>query len=221
MRHWHYTALVGAVAALAVAALFALDLFAGKPKDGNRDDNYVAEKGSAKGSDVVLTSRSESAAKLPITKVVLFNSGVGYFERQGEVEGDARVDLAFNVQDVNDILKSMVVQDMNGGKVSAISFDSLEPLDKTLRSFSIDLSKNPSFAQILDQARGERVEVVLQQSNTTHPAPSTAPSSASNCKSNRWGKKARSMSRCSICGAAKAFAASGFPMFSGYASSIP
>jgi hypothetical protein len=169
MRRWHFTAALGVLSTLALAGLFAVDLFAEKPKDSKNDDKPVAEKGSAKGSDVHLTARSESAAKLPITKVVLFNSGVGYFERQGEVDGDVRIDLAFNIQDVNDILKSMVVQDLNGGHVSAVSFDSQEPLDKTLRSFSIDLSKNPSFAQILDQARGERVEAVLQQSNTTQP----------------------------------------------------
>ncbi|MEO2091655.1 MAG: DUF4139 domain-containing protein, partial [Gemmataceae bacterium] len=32
---------------------------------------------------------------LPVSQVVLFNSGVGYFARSGEVENEARVDLAF------------------------------------------------------------------------------------------------------------------------------
>ena len=35
------------------------------------------------------------AVRLPLTQVVMFNSGVGYFARSGEVEGDARVDLTF------------------------------------------------------------------------------------------------------------------------------
>src|SRR5262245_9117906 len=65
----------------------------------------------------VLTPRSESApdevvrgrvdgvgelkpaVSLPISKVILFNSGVGHFTRSGEVEGDARVDLTFPEQD--------------------------------------------------------------------------------------------------------------------------
>src|SRR5438105_7346609 len=169
MRHWLYTAVLGGAAALAIGGLFAIDLFADKPS-GN-SDKPVAEKNDKadKGSDLVKAARSESASKLPVTKVVLFNSGVGYFERKGEIEGDVRVDLSFPVQDINDMLKSMVVQDLNGGQVSAISFESQSPVDKTLRSFAVDLSKNPSFGQILDQARGERVEVVLQQSNTTQP----------------------------------------------------
>src|ERR1051326_603890 len=175
MRHWLYTALLGGAAALAIGCLFAVDLFADNNKSSDKKDKdqpvaektEKAEKGS---SDVALGSRSESASKLPVTKVVLFNSGVGYFERQGDIDGDVRIDLSFPVQDINDMLKSMVVQDLSGkGQVSAISFESQAPVDKTLRSFAIDLSKNPSFGQIMDQARGERFEVVLQQSNTTQP----------------------------------------------------
>src|SRR4029453_2778102 len=34
--------------------------------------------------------------------------------------------------------------------------------DKALKSFAIDLSGNPGFGQLLNQARGEQVEVTLQ-----------------------------------------------------------
>ena len=78
-------------------------------------------------------------------------------------ELDAAVDLSFPVQDVNDMLKSLVLQDMGGGQISAVSFDSQAPIEKTLRSFAVDLSANPTLASILDQARGEKIEVVLQQ----------------------------------------------------------
>src|SRR6516225_3536328 len=106
---------------------------------------------------------------LPVAQVVLYSSGVGYFQREGEVEGSQRIDLSFPVQDINDLLKSMVLQDLGGGHISAVSYDSQAPIDKTLRSFAIDLTSNPGFGQILNQARGEKVEVVLQQSNATQP----------------------------------------------------
>jgi hypothetical protein len=99
---------------------------------------------------------------LPLAQVILFSSGVGYFQREGEIDGNARVDLAFPVSDVNDLLKSLVLQDSGKGKVTAISYDSLEPVDKTLRSFALDLTSNPTFGQILNQARGEKVELTLQ-----------------------------------------------------------
>ena len=67
------------------------------------------------------------AEALPVSRVVLFSSGVGHFLRQGQVEGDARVDLAFPVGDVNDLLKSMVLLDRDGGQVRAVSYDSSAP----------------------------------------------------------------------------------------------
>jgi hypothetical protein len=112
------------------------------------------------------TSRS---VRLPIGQVVLFSSGVGYFQREGQVEGDARIDLSFPVSDINDLLKSMVLRDLNGGHISTVSYDSNAPVERTLKSFAINLTNNPSFGALLNQARGEKVEVVLQQTNATQP----------------------------------------------------
>jgi hypothetical protein len=109
------------------------------------------------------------AVRLPIGQVVLFSSGVGYFQREGSVEGTARIDLSFPVTDINDLLKSMVLRDLDGGHVAAVSYDSNAPVERTLKSFAVNLTANPSFGQILNQARGEKVEVALQQGNTAQP----------------------------------------------------
>ena len=109
------------------------------------------------------------AVSLPMTRVVLFNSGVGYFSRSGEVEGDARVDLAFQDPDVNDLLKSMVLEDFGNGRIAAVSYDSREPISRTLSSFAINLNNNPTFGGILAQARGERIEVTTQPNAANQP----------------------------------------------------
>ena len=109
------------------------------------------------------------ATTLPLTRVVLFNSGVGYFSRSGEVEGDARVDLTFPEADVNDLLKSMVLEDFNGGRVSAVNYDSREPIARTLSSFAINLNGNPTFAGIVSQMRGERIEVAVSATAANQP----------------------------------------------------
>src|SRR5438477_8623618 len=109
------------------------------------------------------------AVSLPVTRVVLFNSGVGYFSRSGEVTDDARVDLTFPEQDVNDLLKSMVLEDFNGGRVAAVSYDSREPITRTLASFAVNLNGNPTFAGIASQMRGERVEVVISPGAANQP----------------------------------------------------
>jgi hypothetical protein len=109
------------------------------------------------------------SASLPVSEVILYSSGVGYFQRSGKVEGDARVDLSFPAQDINDLLKSLVVRDLGGGRVTAVAYDSHDPVEKTLQSFALNLNGNPSFAALLEQARGEKVEVTLQQSAASQP----------------------------------------------------
>jgi hypothetical protein len=111
---------------------------------------------------VAFKETKTSAPQLPLTRVVLFTSGVGFFQREGVVEGNARIDLAFNVRDVNDLLKSLVLQDEGGGQISAVSYDSHDPVDKTLKSFALDLTGNPGFGQLLGQARGEMIDVEWQ-----------------------------------------------------------
>jgi hypothetical protein len=114
-----------------------------------------------------------STTQLPIGQVVLFSSGVGYFQREGTVEGSSRVDLSFPVTDINDLIKSMVLRDLDGGHISTVSYESNAPIERTLKSFAVNLTGNPSFGQILNQMRGEKVEVVLQQTNTTQPGTMT------------------------------------------------
>ncbi|MDY3561201.1 DUF4139 domain-containing protein [Gemmata sp. JC673] len=126
-------------------------------------DQWLSAAGEAK-QDL------KPAVTLPISRVVLFNSGVGYFSRSGEVEGDARVDLTFPEGDVNDLLKSMVLEDFSGtGRVSAVSYDSREPIARTLSSFAINLTGSPTLAGILGQLRGERVEVAVSATAANQP----------------------------------------------------
>src|SRR2546421_2300546 len=145
--------LVAAVAGLAVTAalFFYRPSPAEPPKTGQND------------------TPTPRAIQLPIGQVVLFSSGVGYFQREGAVEGNARIDLSFPVTDINDLLKSMVLRDMDGGHISAVSYDSHDPVERTLKSFAVNLNANPTFSAILNQARGEKIEVTLQQSNATQP----------------------------------------------------
>jgi hypothetical protein len=111
----------------------------------------------------------QPSAALPVSRVVLYSSGVGYFQRAGKVKGSCRVDLAFPAADINDLLKSLVLRDLGGGQVTAVACDSHDPIDKTLQSFAINLNNSPSLAAILSQARGEKVEAVLQQGAAGQP----------------------------------------------------
>lgn len=105
------------------------------------------------------TQAADEAASLPLRRVVMFTSGVAYFEHFGHVQDDATVQLHFRTEQINDLLKSMVVQDLAGGHVAGVDYQSREPVEHALRKFPIDLSENPTLARLLAQVRGHRVEV--------------------------------------------------------------
>src|SRR5439155_11595797 len=89
-------------------------------------------------------------------------SGVGYFQREGEVDGNTRVQLSFLVGDINDLLMSLVLQDSKG-KIGTVNYDSSDPIEKILRSFALDLTGNPTFGQLLNQARGEKIDITRSE----------------------------------------------------------
>jgi hypothetical protein len=141
------------IGAAAVAAVLI-----GRPVDSTADSGKTETN-----------TKAASSVQLPISQAVLFSSGVGFFQREGEIDGNQRIDLSFPVGDINDLLKSMVLQDLGNGHISAVSYESRDPIDKTLRSFAVNLTQNPGYGQILNQARGEKVEVSLQASNNAQP----------------------------------------------------
>src|SRR5690606_13842683 len=101
--------------------------------------------------------QAQPAADVPVRAVVLFSSGVGYFEHFGPVQVNASTELRFKTEQINDILKSLVLEDLDGGRVGTITYPSQDPIDKTLRSFQIDITGNPPLAGLLNQLRGARV----------------------------------------------------------------
>jgi hypothetical protein len=96
---------------------------------------------------------------LPLEKVVLFTSGVGFFQHGGRVSDDAKVEMTFKAAQINDLLKSMVLEDLGGGTVSTVSYASRDPLTKTLETFAVNLTDNPSLGQLIGRLRGARIEV--------------------------------------------------------------
>jgi hypothetical protein len=102
---------------------------------------------------------AEDGAALPLSKIVLYSSGVGYFQHDGTVNNRVQLDLLLHANQINDMLKSLVVQDFGGGKISTVTYGSHDPVAKTLGSFGINLNGNPTLGQILTQVRGEPVEV--------------------------------------------------------------
>ncbi len=99
------------------------------------------------------------AADLPIREVILYKSGVGYFERSGTLGPGESARLDFKASYMDDVLKSLTVEDRNGGKVSGLRYDSSETLREKLADFPFDVSKQASLALFMDQMKGAKVEI--------------------------------------------------------------
>ena len=97
--------------------------------------------------------------ELPVRHLVLFTNGVGYFEHVGTVVGTQEVELPVEPEHMDDLLQSLVVQDLGGGRVEAARYGARDPLGRVLASYALDLSGDPTLAQLLAQARGEAVRV--------------------------------------------------------------
>src|SRR5262245_20659117 len=97
---------------------------------------------------------------LTITRVVLYKHGVGYFEREGKVEGEASLSLTFRQAEVSDVLKSLTVLDLDGGHVASVSYDSTKPLEQLLADVAVSIPDDGSLVGLLPQIKGARIAVI-------------------------------------------------------------
>ncbi len=104
---------------------------------------------------------AQQTQDLPVARVALFSSGVGYFEHRGAITGDATLALPFRTAEVDDALKSLVIYDLGGGKAGSpsVSYPSLETLDRSLQSFKVDISGFPGVAELLTRLRGAELTI--------------------------------------------------------------
>ena len=96
---------------------------------------------------------------LPVQRVVLYKSGIGYFEHLGQVSGDRDVTISFTSAQLDDVLKTLTVLDLDGGRVTDIGYNSLAPLDQRLRNVRLPVGEMPTLFELLSALRGARVEV--------------------------------------------------------------
>jgi hypothetical protein len=104
-------------------------------------------------------SSADPAARLPVTRVILYKNGVGYFEHAGHVRGSQDVNVDFTTAQLNDVLKSLTVLDLGKGRITGVSYNSAAPLERRLGSLHLPVGENPTTAQFLDALRGARLEV--------------------------------------------------------------
>jgi hypothetical protein len=96
---------------------------------------------------------------LPIRRVVLFKTGIGYFEHLGDVRNRQDVTIRFNSPQLDDVLKSLTVLDLGKGQIAGITYNSLAPMEQRLGALRLPLDAGTTALQMLGSLRGARIEV--------------------------------------------------------------
>jgi hypothetical protein len=97
--------------------------------------------------------------KLPVKRVVLFKNGVGYFEHVGSVHGNESVTVSFTSGQLNDVLKSLTVLDLNGGRIAGVAYGTSAPVNRQLGDLRLPIGDDATLAEVLGALRGTRIEI--------------------------------------------------------------
>ncbi|MGH7092534.1 MAG: hypothetical protein ACREFB_03240 [Stellaceae bacterium] len=99
-----------------------------------------------------------AAGDLALKRVVLSNGGVGYFEYEAAVDGDATLSLSVGLDQVDDVLKSLMVYD-SAGSAGEITLPGREPLTQSLADLPFDRAALGSLTALLDALQGAEIRV--------------------------------------------------------------
>ena len=101
------------------------------------------------------------SADLPVKQVVLYKHGIGFFERAGRLAPGETARLDFDASEMNDVLKSLVIEEQGGAKISGLRYDSMDPLSHKLADFPFQIGASQALSAMLDQLKGARLELKL------------------------------------------------------------
>jgi len=99
------------------------------------------------------------SAEIPIRRVVLYQNGVGYFERRGKLDGNVFA-LQARPSQINDLLKSLTVIDLSKGRAVSVSLPLEQRGDRVLSELPQQVRDASGILDVLTVFRGARVEVV-------------------------------------------------------------
>jgi hypothetical protein len=98
------------------------------------------------------------AAELPVTRVVLYQNGVGYFERSGSIDGNL-LTLQIHPTQINDLLKSLTVIDAGTGRAVSVSLPLEQNADRILNELPEQVRNAGGVLEVLRVFRGAHVEI--------------------------------------------------------------
>lgn len=101
--------------------------------------------------------------RLPVTNVTLYTAGLAWMVHETEITDKEVLYFPVEQNDINDILKSLVVEDLGGGTIDSINFDSSDPLAVVLSDLRVNPAGSPALFDFLLRTQGEQVSVTTSE----------------------------------------------------------
>jgi hypothetical protein len=99
-----------------------------------------------------------AAQELSLKRVMLSSGGIGYFEHEAEIDGNAELKLNVRFDQVDDVLKSLVVYDDKGG-IGGVSLPGRDALSEAFRGLPFNQDALGSLATLVRALQGAEVTV--------------------------------------------------------------
>lgn len=112
-----------------------------------------------------MSDEAKNSVTIPLRRVTLFKHGIGYFERRGRFKGPGEIELMCGPDEIDDMLKSLLVLNVKGGKLSAVTYESAKTLPTRLAEFGFDLRKCKGIIELIAQLKGAPVTVKVGTSS--------------------------------------------------------
>ena len=92
----------------------------------------------------------------PIRGIVMFSSGLSQLNHEGTVDGNSQINMRFDRNDIDNVLKSLVFEDTGGGLIHSVEYTpALDALDVAAEKLGPPLT----LAQTLQKHRGEKLKI--------------------------------------------------------------
>lgn len=111
------------------------------------------------------TANAPSTSELPVSRVVMYQSGIGYVERAAVFEGDELV-LRIRPNQINDILKSLTVIDRGNGRPVSISLPVSQKTLDAIAQIPANIQEG-GIQALLEAFRGAHVKIKSRSGSYT------------------------------------------------------
>ncbi len=113
---------------------------------------------AAGAASMALMVFSAQAGELQLKRVMLSSGGVGYFENQAEVDGWETIEVPVRLDQVDDVLKSAVIFDDEGGS-GVIELQGRDSLAEIFRTMPVGPDAFASPASLYGALQGEEIHI--------------------------------------------------------------